>query len=91
MTLDWSKLKVYADDKMNVNEKLKFVFGRVENILGKGTCWLLAFSLFPNKFSKGFFYMVVTCPDNLVNMVQKIPMNAFFLKFHKCEYLAFFL
>ena len=34
--LDWSKLKALADDKINVTEKLKFVLGRVENILGKG-------------------------------------------------------
>ena len=34
--LDWSKLKALADDKINVTEKLKFVLGRVENIMGKG-------------------------------------------------------
>ena len=34
--LDWSELKAYADDKTNANEKLKFVFGWVENIVGKG-------------------------------------------------------
>ena len=34
--LDWSKLKAFADDKINVTEKLKFVLGRVENIVGKG-------------------------------------------------------
>ena len=33
--LDWSKLKGFADDKMNGGEKLKFVMGRVEN-MGKG-------------------------------------------------------
>ena len=33
---DWFKLKAFAIVKMNVNEKLKFVFGRVENIVGKG-------------------------------------------------------
>ena len=31
----WSKLKAFADDKMNVNEKLEFVLGRVENNVGK--------------------------------------------------------
>ena len=31
-----SKLKAYADDKINVTEKLKFVLGSVENIVGKG-------------------------------------------------------
>ena len=34
--LDWSKLKVLADDKITVTEKLKFALGRVENIVGKG-------------------------------------------------------
>ena len=34
--LDWSKLKAFADDKIVVAEKLKFVLGRVENIVGKG-------------------------------------------------------
>ena len=31
-----SKLKALADGKINVIQKLKFVSGRVENILGKG-------------------------------------------------------
>ena len=30
---DWSKLKAYADDKINMTEKLKFVLKRVENIV----------------------------------------------------------
>ena len=34
--LDWSKLKAFADAKINVVEKLKFALGRVENIVGKG-------------------------------------------------------
>ena len=34
--LDWSKFKAFAKDKKNVNEKLKFVLGKVENIEGKG-------------------------------------------------------
>ena len=34
--LDKSKFKAFADDKMNMVEQLKFVFGRVENIAGKG-------------------------------------------------------
>ena len=31
--LGWPKLKSFADDKINANEKLKFVLGRVENIV----------------------------------------------------------
>ena len=34
--LDWSKLKAFADDNLNVNQKFKFALGRVENIRGKG-------------------------------------------------------
>ena len=34
--LDWSKLKAFLDDNLNVYEKLKFALGRVENIVGKG-------------------------------------------------------
>ena len=31
--LDWSKLNAFADDKINVAEQFKFVFGGVENIV----------------------------------------------------------
>ena len=31
-----SKLKAFADNKIDMTEKLKFVFGRIENIVGKG-------------------------------------------------------
>ena len=34
--VDWSNLKAFADDKICVTEKLKFVLGRVENIMEKG-------------------------------------------------------
>ena len=34
--LGLSKLKSFADDKSNVTQNLKFVFRRVENIVGKG-------------------------------------------------------
>ena len=34
--LDWSKLKAFADDKINVTEKIKFILGRVENIVENG-------------------------------------------------------
>ena len=34
--LDLSKLKAFVDDKSNVHEKLKFVLGRVEKIVGIG-------------------------------------------------------
>ena len=34
--VDWSNLKAFADYKIYDTEKLKFVLGRVENIMGKG-------------------------------------------------------
>ena len=47
--LDRSKLKAYADAKMNVNEKS--VFGRVANIVGKAeTAGNQHFLLFPQIF-----------------------------------------
>ena len=33
--LDWSKFIGFADNITDVTEKLKFVFGRVENIVGE--------------------------------------------------------
>ena len=32
---DWSKFKAFADDKINITERLKFVLEREENIVGK--------------------------------------------------------
>ena len=34
--IDWSKLKAFADDKLITTQNLKFVHGRVENIVGNG-------------------------------------------------------
>ena len=35
-----SKLKAFADDKINVNQKVKISLGKVENMVGKGgKCW----------------------------------------------------
>ena len=49
--LDWSKFKAFADDKINVCEKLKFGLGRVEKIVGKGENAVYQhFSFFHNVF-----------------------------------------
>ena len=51
--LDWSKLKAFADDKLNLAEKLKFILGRVENIMGKGeNAGYQHFLIFPQCFQK---------------------------------------
>ena len=34
--LDWCELKAFADNKIDVNENLKFDLGQVENMGGKG-------------------------------------------------------
>ena len=34
--LDWSKLKAFADNKLNVTSEMKFVLGREYNTVGKG-------------------------------------------------------
>ena len=59
-------LKGFADDKINVTQKLKFVLGRVENIVGKGENAGNQFSPFPTLFSKGFLYRVVKSQDCVV-------------------------
>ena len=51
--LDWSKLKAFADDKINVNEKLNFGLGMEDNIVGKGEiAGHQQFLLFPQCFQK---------------------------------------
>ena len=52
-TLDWSNLKAFADDNLNMTQKLNFVVGRVENIVGKGeNAGYQHFLLFPQCFQK---------------------------------------
>ena len=70
--LDWSKLKAFADNKIEVNENLKFALGRVEKIVGKGENagyqhFLLFPKCFPKMFSKVFFPRVVESWDGAVN------------------------
>ena len=50
--LGWSKLKAFADDKIHVTEKLKFVLAMVTSIFS-----------FPTMFSKVFFLRVVNSRD----------------------------
>ena len=51
MLLGLSKLKAFADDKITVTEKLKFVLERKENIMRKGeNAGNQHFLLFPHFF-----------------------------------------
>ena len=53
---DWSKLKAFADELLNLTEKLKFVLGRVENIVGKEeNAGYQRFYLFQPCFQKASF------------------------------------
>ena len=55
-TLDLCRLKAFADDKINVTDKLKFALGRLENIVGKGkNAGNQHFLLFPRCFQKATF------------------------------------
>ena len=54
--LDRSKLKAFAEDKINVTEILKFVLERVENIVGKGeNAGYQHFLLLPQCFQKASY------------------------------------
>ena len=54
--LDWSKMKAFADNKVNVAEKLRFILERRENIKGKGeNAGYQHFLLFPHCFQMAFF------------------------------------
>ena len=56
---DWSKLKAFADDNINVNEKIQYILGRVENTVKRRKCWLPEFSAFRTMFSKGYLLRVI--------------------------------
>ena len=71
--LDWSKLKEFADIKITVTEKLKFVLGRLENIVGKGeNAGYSLFSPFPTMFSKVFFSKVIKSWDCVLKSLSSI-------------------
>ena len=64
---DQSKLKGFADDKMNVTQKNEIYFMKGRKHCWKSRkCWLPAFSTFPTMFSKGILYRVVKSRDCLV-------------------------
>ena len=64
---DWSKLKAFADDKLNVAQNLKLVSGRVENIVGKGeNAGHQHFLLFLQCLQKILSLMVVKSRDCVV-------------------------
>ena len=64
--LDWSKLKAFADNKISVTEKMKFVLEMVENIVGKGENAGYQHFLFFQLFSKGLIFKVIKGWDSVV-------------------------
>ena len=68
MTL-FIKLNAFADDKINMTEKFKFVLEKVDKHCGKRRkCWLPAFSPFPAMFSKDFLFKVIISQDSEVKV-----------------------
>ena len=65
--LDMSKLKGFADDKINVSEKLKFDLEEWKTLWERRNCWKPAVSPFLTMFSKAFFFRVVQSQDHVVN------------------------
>ena len=60
-------MKAFADNNLNVYQKLKFALGRVENIVGKGeNAGYQHFLLFPQCFQKAFSLGVIKSPDCVV-------------------------
>ena len=59
MTLDWSKLKAFADDKINVTKEFKFVVGREENVGNGENAGYQHFLLFSQCFQKASFTEVL--------------------------------
>ena len=57
--MDQTKLKAFADDKLNVTKMIVSVFDRVENIVEKEKLLVQAISPFSTIFSKGFFPRLV--------------------------------
>ena len=54
--LDWSKLKAFADDKLDAIVKLKYALGKVENVVGKGeNAGFQYFPPFSLRFQKNSF------------------------------------
>ena len=52
--LDWSKLQAFADDKCG--KKIKFVVGRIGNIVGKGEMLVTSFFSFSHNAFKRLLF-----------------------------------
>ena len=53
--LDWTKLKTFADDKLNIAKmKISLYERNIKHCRKRRKCWLPAFSPFPTMLSKNF-------------------------------------
>ena len=65
--MDLTKLKVFADNKLNITKMTTFLFDRVENFVGKGeNAGDQDFLLFRQCFTEAFFPRVVKSQDCMV-------------------------
>ena len=65
-SLDVSKLKAFADEKIKVAKMTISLFDRVENTWKRRKFWSPPFSPFPTVFSKAFFFKVIKSQDCVV-------------------------
>ena len=85
--VNWSKLKTFADDKIDVTEKLKVVLGRLGNIDGnRRKCGLPAFIFFSQPFTPQILILTHQQQTAFENIVGKgeIARNEQFLLFPQC-------
>ena len=65
--LDWTKLKAFEEDKINVAETMISLSDSVEKIVGKGeNAGFQHFLFFPQCFQKPFFFRVVKRRDCVI-------------------------
>ena len=89
--LGLSKLKAFADDKLNVTQNIKVVFHRIENIVGKNAGYQV-FSSFPTMFSKGLFPPVLQksslCDKGLIYILREKSLASFFTSSRRNRFLS---
>ena len=72
--LDQTKLKAFADDKLNVTKMAISVFDRAENIVGKGEMLVQAISPLPTMFQQASFpdaSKMSLCWDGLIQLFYR--------------------
>ena len=90
--LDLPKLKVFAHNKSNDTQKMKFVFEQGRNqCWKKRKCYIPEFSQFYTTFSKAFFVRLITNLDCIVKgwgLPSATPFVYIVINFHFFERLS---